>query len=173
MKVNYTSSDAVFSDDRVYRYALHRSWEPCTKPGFVLWILLNPSTADEKVLDPTLRRCQHFTWTWGFGAFFIVNLYAFRSTKPKVLWTVRDPVGGPNNDLAIVDGAKRAALVVGGWGTNAQKSRQYDVWKMLESHSIQIQCLGFNKNGSPEHPLYIPSGTPLQPWPRPRSIVIP
>lgn len=171
---NYTVSTARFSDpvgsedpdsSSIYRYELMRSWgaSPC-----VLWILLNPSTATATKLDPTLRRCQEFTHRWGYETFSVCNLYAFRSKNPDDLWQVQDPVG-PDNDKAIADCAASSAVVVVGWGSNASKSRQYEIMKMLERMNVPTYCLGMNSNGSPRHPLYIHHGTALEPWPRGRT----
>ena len=49
---NIIKSDALFSKDRVYRYALWRIWD--LKKPKVLFIGLNPSTADEIKNDPTI-----------------------------------------------------------------------------------------------------------------------
>lgn len=170
---NYTVSTARFSDpvgsddpdsSSIYRYELVRSWglSPC-----VLWIMLNPSTATAKKLDPTLRRCQEFTHRLGYQTFAVCNLYAFRSRNPRDLWSVADPIG-PDNDRTIAEWAAAATLVVVGWGSNATKARQYDVSKILERMGVTMLCLGINENGSPKHPLYVPYGTNLQPWPRGR-----
>src|SRR4051794_1235729 len=86
---------AVLSDDRVYRYSLSRTWSP-TK-GAVTFIGLNPSTADENELDPTLRRIVGFAHAWGYGTFHMANLFAFRATDPVAMRAAPEPVG-PDND---------------------------------------------------------------------------
>ena len=58
-------SDALLSPCGCYRYALWRRWEPGPQ---VLFIMLNPSTADELTDDPTIRRCIGFARSWGFGS---------------------------------------------------------------------------------------------------------
>lgn len=70
--------DAILSEDRKYRYILSRTWDE-TKPT-VLFIGLNPSTADEKTDDPTIRKCINYAKCWGYGKILMANLFAFRST---------------------------------------------------------------------------------------------
>ena len=72
--------DAVLSEDRKYRYLLSRNWDD-TKPT-VLFIGLNPSTADEKEDDPTINKCISYAKSWGYGKVLMANLFAFRSTNP-------------------------------------------------------------------------------------------
>ena len=70
--------DAILSEDRKYRYILSRTWDE-TKPT-VLFIGLNPSTADEKTDDPTIRKCINYAKCWGYGKILMANLFAFRNT---------------------------------------------------------------------------------------------
>src|SRR4026208_2484913 len=47
-----------------YRYSLRRTWaEGC---AIVCFIMLNPSTADADIDDPTIRRCIGFGKSWNF-----------------------------------------------------------------------------------------------------------
>ena len=85
---------AVISQDNKYRYQLSRIWDN-EKPT-VLFIMLNPSTADADADDPTIRRVVNFAKSWGYGGVFVGNLYAFRSTDPKGLKHTEDPVGEEN-----------------------------------------------------------------------------
>lgn len=144
---------ATFSPCRRYRYTLHRIWQP-VQP-LMCWVLLNPSTADETRDDPTIRRCMTRAINTGFGGIEIVNLFAWRSTDPKVLATLPDPVG-PENDLFIRQAAQRAGQVVCGWGKNgALKQRGKFVLGLL--HGVcEPYALRMNADGTPEHPLYIP-----------------
>lgn len=150
-----TYAGATFSYDRVYRYSLWRRWAP---GGSVLWVLLNPSTADEHNLDPTLRRCFHFTQQWGFTGLWVANLYALRSKTPEDLWKVPDPVG-PCNDDIIEELRRRADLVVCGWGNNARTQRVDEVLRLLGE---DVYALRVTVKGQPEHPLYLP--TRLEPY---------
>ena len=87
---------ADFSACGTYRYALRRIWLPAAPQ--VLFIGLNPSTADEKSDDPTIRRCLGFARSWGYGGLIVANLFAYRATAPSALREARDPIG-PLNDL--------------------------------------------------------------------------
>lgn len=78
------NSDAIFSEDRMHRYVLIREWD-LNKPSLMI-ISLNPSTANEKINDPTIRRCIGFAKQWEFGKLFVTNLFSFRATSPKDLF---------------------------------------------------------------------------------------
>ncbi|MEO8632426.1 MAG: DUF1643 domain-containing protein, partial [Chloroflexota bacterium] len=109
------STGAVFSGDRRYRYRLWRRWE-LSRP-LIAFCMLNPSTADERSDDPTIRRCIGFARDWGYGGVEIVNVFALRATDPRELRRLRDPVG-PRNDSYVLDAAERAASVVIAWGAH-------------------------------------------------------
>lgn len=143
---------ATFDETRTYRYTLGRRWKP--GGSRVCFCLLNPSTADEHVLDPTLTRCLGYAKRWGFHAMEVTNVFALRSTDPKGLRGVDDPVG-PENDAYIVDIARGADLLVVGWGTHARlNDRQERVLDLLRPVSSPM-CLGVTKHGFPRHPLYL------------------
>jgi hypothetical protein len=74
-----------------YRYTLSRVWNG--NLGRVVFILLNPSTADAFKDDPTVKKCISFAKHWNFGSLEIVNLFAYRSTDAKYLKNISDPVG--------------------------------------------------------------------------------
>ncbi|WP_401001100.1 DUF1643 domain-containing protein [Agromyces sp. GXQ0307] len=137
-----------------YRYSLTRVWDEALPT--ITFVLLNPSTADAQKLDQTMRRCVSFAKRQGFGGMVIVNLYAFRSTSPKVMKAAADPVG-PENDrvLAAVTGT-----VVAGWGNHADPARVAQVVALLPP----LYALGINKGGQPTHPLYVLDDAPLIEW---------
>lgn len=151
-------ADAVLSDDGMYRYALTRDWFPKTdRSGHVLWIMLNPSTADADVDDPTIRRCQAFARAWGFDGITVVNLYAYRSTDPKALRTVADPIGEANDDvIESYFGALGVGRVVCAWGANPMAAKRVPRIKALARDADRaLWVLGTTKDGQPQHPLYI------------------
>lgn len=149
---------ATFSPCERYRYRLWRCWGDGKR---VVWVMLNPSTADAEVFDPTVRRCYGFSDSWGYKHLSVLNLYALRSTDPKQLWAVDDPVG-PDNDEHIVSVMGAADLVVVAWGVNAKTDR---VERFSElSSGVKLWCLGTTKDGSPRHPLYVAAKTELQRW---------
>jgi len=155
---------AIFDADRVYRYRLWRAWgDPSRR---CLFIMLNPSTADEFRLDPTIRRCVGFARDWGYGAVDICNLFAMRATSPRILYEAEkrgDDSVGPRNDDAIVDAVSRAERVIVAWGTHgALGGRAADVTRLLAR--AKIYRLGVNADGSPRHPLYVNARTRPQRW---------
>lgn len=151
---------AVLSDDGVYRYFLSRIWEP--RKGLVTFVMLNPSTADAEMDDPTIRRCIGFTDLWGFGGLNVVNLFAYRATNPKELKVSSDPVG-PKNDLYLLKTCRGQGIVVAAWGANGGiNNRAERVMSMLRKDTYPVLCLGVTKNDHPKHPLYIPASKKLE-----------
>lgn len=150
---------ASFSLCRTYRYALWRTWQ--TDAGVVLFVGLNPSTADETSDDPTIRRCVRFARDWGYGGMCIANLFAFRATHPRDLLRAPSPIG-PDNDHWLGHLAETAALVVAAWGNHGvHGGRASAVRQMLGP----IHCLRMTGSGQPAHPLYLPATLIPQPWP--------
>lgn len=122
--------------------------------------MLNPSTADAEVDDPTIRRCISFAKREKFGRMEVVNLYAFRSAKPSVLFAAGDPVGA-ETDEEIRKAIDRSSLVVLAWGNHAVQDRAANVQSEVASSVKPTFCFGTTKQGSPRHPLYLSSETPL------------
>lgn len=155
---------AHLSPDGVYRYRLHRVWGPGKRVTFVM---LNPSTADHQLDDPTIVRCRNFAKGWGYDGLNVVNLYAFRATQPSDMLAAADPVG-PDNDGHLAAAAMFAAMheepIVGAWGANAGLDRVAEV--MAIPHMNRLQCLAITKDGQPRHPLYMRGDSHLTPWVR-------
>lgn len=139
------------------------TWSPCMRYRYTLRrvVMLNPSTADECSDDPTIRRCIDFATRWGYGELLIV--YAWRSTDPRALPYVADPVG-PANDDALRGACERAEIVVCAWGKHARRERVAKLEAVLGAHRAKLRALKFNKDGSPAHPLYLPATSPLLPF---------
>ena len=104
-----SESVAEFSDCEKFRYMLTRVWD--SDGPRALFIMLNPSTADEIRNDPTVERCERRARALGFGAFRVCNIFAFRATDPKDMRAADDPVG-PENDMAILDGCRWADAII-------------------------------------------------------------
>ncbi len=150
-----SATTTVFSPCRTYRYVLIRSTSELAGRGFVNFVLLNPSTADEYRDDPTIRRCLGFARTWGYAHVAITNLYAFRSTDPLRLLEVDDPVG-PKNDQHIGYIAGQSDLVVAGWGAwPAAVPRAAAVRALVSERGRVLHHIGLTNNGQPRHPLYV------------------
>jgi len=142
------NKNATFSDCRKYRYALSRTWND--KKKTILFIGLNPSTANEKIDDPTIRRCINYAQNWGYGSLLMVNLFAYRATLPSELKNVKNPIGN-DNDLQIIELSKKADIAVAAWGNEGTLlNRDKEVKKILPN----LMCLKINKSGQPSHPLY-------------------
>ncbi|MFL6138831.1 MAG: DUF1643 domain-containing protein [Frankiaceae bacterium] len=145
--------DAQFSADRRYRYVLTRAWFGHVRfdRDFVLWVMLNPSDADENHEDPTVRRCIGFTRALGWSALAVVNEHAFCATRPADLRRAADPVGD-GNDGVIRDWSARAGLTIVAWGAHElARARAADVAPLLRDP----HCLGVTADGHPRHPLYL------------------
>lgn len=146
-------SVAEYSACEAYRYALTRVWDAAGDK--VAFVMLNPSTATEVQNDPTVERCERRARALGFGAFRVVNIFAYRATDPKVMRVQPDPVG-PGNDAAILAAAQWADRVVCAWGSHgAHMDRGVAVEAVLRAAGLPLFQLGLTKAGQPKHPLYI------------------
>ena len=171
-KIDLTTKGALLSDDRAYRYLL---WRPVKRPALpllddqgpkvALWVMLNPSSADEVKPDRTVDRCVSFAGQWGCTAILVVNLFAIRSKNPATILAVPDPVG-PSNDWILQAILQLPELdpVVVAWGVDGclVPGRIEQVVAMLGDR--QLLALGTTKEGHPRHPLYLSRSTDLVPW---------
>lgn len=149
-----------------YRYRLWRTLDAEGRGGTVVWVLLNPSTADAVEPDPTLTRCVGFSRDLGYGRVELVNLFAFRSTDPKAMEQVADPVG-PRNDAAILAAVRGVNRVIVAWGAHPgtePERRAAEVVRLLTEAGVTLWCLGRNAGGTPKHPLYLAKSTILEPF---------
>jgi hypothetical protein len=147
---------AIISDCGLYRYALHRPVGR-TEPGDVLWVMLNPSTADATTDDPTIKRCIGFTRAWGYDSFSVGNIYGYRSTDPAVLKDLPEAMTvGEDNEKNLAALSFAAKLVICAWGTKASHRRVMRVIHTLRLHHEQLYALRITKDGHPAHPLYLP-----------------
>lgn len=145
---------ATFDATGQYRYRLWRSWDGSLPR--VAFVMLNPSTADHRQDDPTIRRCIGFARDWGYGGLLVVNLFAYRTPSVAALFQVRDPVG-PDNDRHLAEVGRRAAAVVLAWGVHgARDGRAEGVLGLLGRCRAPLLCLGTTRHGHPRHPLYLP-----------------
>ena len=153
---------AEISKDGRYRYRLWRRWKPGPD---VVWIMLNPSTADAHEDDPTIRRCIEFSRTWGFGGMDVVNLYALRATDPQDLRGHPEPEGLENSRAWQEAGCfTDQTTVVAAWGANVAMSGLSRPRVLSGKTALGFQCLGVTVDGHPKHPLYVKANTPLVPW---------
>lgn len=152
-----------------YRYVLRRNLG-FAPGGTVLWIMLNPSTADDQVDDPTIRRVKAFSMAWGHDSLVVVNLFAMRATDPRDLYfghkSASPPdIVGPANDATIIAEARPCRRIVCAWGANkaARDPKLGERASAVESmlcHGDRfplLDCLGITKRShEPRHPLYVP-----------------
>lgn len=146
----FSNDGATFSDCRKYRYALWRIWDN-SKP-LIMFIGLNPSTANGTKSDPTITRVRNFASSWGFGGFYMMNLFALVSPYPEDLKKSENPLGDNNGWLEKI--SAECSEIVCAWGNFKEaQERSREVLKMFPG----AKALQINKNGTPKHPLYCKS----------------
>ena len=159
---------AYFSPCRTWRYSLFRMWDESVER--VVFVGLNPSTADETKDDPTIRRCMDFARRWGYGGIIMLNLFAFRATKPEEMKAAADPVG-PLNDQTISFWIQQR-VVVCAWGVHGGfRGRGREVRRRLRDPDALLRpkrvcILRETRDGHPSHPLYLPATMEPVPWGR-------
>lgn len=162
---------AILSPCGRYRYRLSRTWD--ASKGRAVFVMLNPSTADADQDDPTIRRCVGFARSWGYGELAVVNLFAWRATKPRDLLAAPDPIG-PDNLSRIREAVRGAGVVVAAWGAfvanlppkhDAFRNRGIDMIEAVEALG-PLHVIGVNRDGNiePRHPLYLKADEPLVPY---------
>ena len=162
-----SQKSAVLSADETCRFQLCRAlcredWATTTLPGFVAWVLNNPSTADAELDDPTVRKCWTYTLRWGYGAMMFVNTNPWRSTDPKGARV-------PHEDYLLAnDSWLRYAVgqcpyVVAAWGDRANRDLAMRAVNII--HPIgPLHALRVTQSGNPQHPLYLPGDLQPQLW---------
>lgn len=162
---------ARISDDGFYRYTLGRRWSPPDGPGSMVFVMLNPSAANAELDDPTIRRCIGFAKREGCGGVHVVNLFAWRATKPEAMFAAQadgHDVIGPENDDTLRETFRAAALegrpVIAAWGVHGTERAGF-VRLLAEAAGARLQALGLTKDGHPRHPLYVRADAQLRVWP--------
>lgn len=160
---------AVLSPCGTYRYLLRRQ-VPCelrhVKP--CLFVMLNPSTADATVDDPTIRRCMGFAKREQCTHLTVVNLFALRATNPKQLQATqasgKDPIGPANwtHFVQQIEDHQRFGLIIAAWGAHPMaRTMPVHHQRLRDAGAL---CLGATTDGCPRHPLYVRADAPLVPW---------
>jgi hypothetical protein len=156
---------AQLSPCGTFRYRLGRDWteDGARKP--LVFVMLNPSTADADQDDATIRRCVRFAQEHGFGAIDVVNLFAFRATKPEDLRRAGYQVG-PDNDQHIAEAVRRSGATCVAWGSNAAGLERPQIVLPLIRAALgdEPKCLRITRSGYPQHPLMLPSTCRLMPF---------
>ena len=158
---------ALISPCGRYRYRLSRRWG---EGGVLLFVMLNPSTADADKDDPTIRRCVNLARSWGHSALVVANVYGYRATKPADLVAAAEAgedTYGPGN-LASLQQVLRADLVVAAWGANLTHDRiPGTIQKAVAKnggHGVLFHHVGRTQGGIPRHPLYVKASTRPTQW---------
>jgi hypothetical protein len=162
---------AVISACEKYRYLLERI-APGSIGRRVVWIMLNPSTADAEKNDNTVRRCMAYTAAWGYDALAVVNLYGYRTSSPAVLRKVfLEHVVGPQNDSYVRAAVRGAGLVIAAWGSpGPMTQRRWDVLRIAHEERAKLHVLRFNQpqdatlTREPGHPLRLSKDLQPIPW---------
>ncbi|UTC28982.1 hypothetical protein MARCHEWKA_04700 [Brevundimonas phage vB_BpoS-Marchewka] len=167
------TSHAILSEENppLYRYWLERVWDDALP--VMVWVMLNPSTADHTVNDPTILACMDFARRNGCGSIAVVNLYGFRSPHPKVMKAAKDPIGDLTYDhlqkaMRMVKD-RPGSLAICGWGNGDFNYMALGLRRHAQDAGVTLHCFGVTKDGSPKHPLArglhrIPRDTPPQPY---------
>lgn len=151
--VLFDKDGAIFTGEgtpNCYRYQLWRQWDD--EKDFICFIGLNPSTANAHQDDATIRRVKRFAAAWGYGGIYMVNLFAFVSTNPKILLIDQKSKVGIKNDWAIADAVAKSKRVIFAWGSFDVNGRDKEI---IEKYP-DAYCLAINQDGTPRHPLYVP-----------------
>jgi len=155
-----------------YRWALGRPiLPPQHAAGVMLFIMLNPSTADASQDDPTINRCRGFAMREAVTELVVCNLSAWRATKPADLWENYLPHWWKRqgeNSRHIKRRMQRATTIVVAWGANGDRPEFNDIIASIRLNADRLKkpllCLGTTKTGQPRHPLYIPADLPFTEW---------
>lgn len=152
--------EVVFDKSRTHRLKLTCTWND-TLPR-CLYIMLNPSTADTDRCDPTLGRCISLAKDNGYGSIAVVNLFSFRTPKPKLLW--KESIRSLSENFSYVTEAiDESETIIAAWGGEVRKSTNFSwVLNHAEKSGKMIHCFGKNKSGTPKHPLYLRSDALLE-----------
>lgn len=162
---------AIMADNNTRRYLLTRRWGHSQSKA-LLFVGLNPSTANGERDDPTLRRLMRLAVAWEYGRLLVCNLFSLVSPHPNDLLGQPDLVG-PDNDITIHAAVRESLMVLAGWGSwpgSVSRQRWPEVAGRVE-HVLksgllgnEVYCLGQNADGSPKHPLYLPRGVKPAPY---------
>ena len=154
---------AIYSECERYRYVLDYHFGVGTRT--VAFVGLNPSTATEKKLDPTLTRCRNFAESWGYDGFTMLNLFAWRDTDPRKMKAKGGAAIGELNDKFIASVVASCEIAVCCWGNHGSfLNRSNAVNQLVEAHTGKLKCLKITKANEPIHPLYLAANSWLMPF---------
>ena len=143
---------AEFSIDKKDRYSLNREWDESKNK--ILYIMLNPSLADDKNDDPTIRRLISFTKKFNYGGFLVGNIFTTITPNPKKI--DRSKGISDKNFEKLLKLINKVDQIVYAWGNSIEEPQ------LLKELILSPKCFGKNLNGTPKHPLYLPSSSNLE-----------
>lgn len=143
---------AILSSSKKHRLQLWREWD--SNMPKVLFIMLNPSTADHQQDDPTLRRCMDFAKYWGYGGLYIGNLYSLRTPDPGTLINV-SKFSHRDNYKHVSTMSLQCQLVVCAWGNYPIIKKLGIPLNIFKQLNQKLHCIALSKTGTPKHPLYL------------------
>ncbi len=155
LRLSPVTRRAYISECEKYRYQLYRRWDESLP--MVMFLMLNPSTADANIDDPTIRRCIAFARSWGFGGLYVGNLFAFRSTDPKEILKCEEPIGS-DNSLHLKKMASKCELIVCAWGNSPivdKLGKRFGSDYLPLKGLTNLRYLELSNDGTPKHPLYL------------------
>ena len=144
--------EAEFSIDKKDRYSLKREWDKSKNQ--ILYIMLNPSMADDKNDDPTIRRLINFTKKFDYGGFLVANIFSKITPNPKEVDKSRGITNKNFEELLKL--INKVDQIVYAWGNSIEEPI------ILKDLISNPKCFGKNLNGTPKHPLYLPSSSKLE-----------
>lgn len=159
-------TNAILSIDQKYRYSLTRDLGMVGE-GACCFVMLNPSTADATQDDQTIRRCIGYARSFGCWRLEVVNLFAYRSTDPNLLYGMsRDVAVGPENDWHIRAACLGSRIVVCAWGNHGSLfGRATEVLAIIRGRGATPMALKINnKSQQPAHPLYLRADAKFTPY---------
>jgi hypothetical protein len=156
---------AIISTCDLYRYRLERQFG--IGPT-LMFVMVNPSTADAEKDDQTIKKCVGFAQRAGYGRIVVGNKFAFRATDVTKLREQRDPIG-PENDERLRAMMSEALCVVAGWGQLAKlpealRSRWKDIVRLADAAGHELHSIGINADKHPKHPQMTGYDVPITPW---------
>lgn len=157
---------ADISEGGRYRWMLGRAFD---RPGnTALWIGVNPSTADERQDDQSIRKLYGFGERIGVSKWLVGNLFAYRATNVGELRRVDDPIGWRCDEF-LRGMIQQADLIIAGWGRidkvpQPLRYRVNRVAALVRTQGKDLWCWGTCQDGSPRHPLMVPYAQQLEVW---------
>lgn len=152
------NSDAGISSCKRFRWWLYRELvSGRTRRSYIIWVMMNPSTADHSTNDPTINRVMSYSRDWGYTDLLVLNIYAIRSRHPS---EILGQIGSRNDwwlSTIFTWASKHKIPVVCAWGVK-HKDRGDEVRLLAKRVGLELLCLEHAANAEPKHPLYLRRG---------------